>query len=85
MFSKIPYGGVLDQENGSNILLEDGFNLLWADAENVITFAWKPQAEHAENIEWLTDVIPTYDGEQRLSVRTAPRTRYNYSLCSFFV
>ncbi len=79
MFTRIPFGGVLDQEDGGNILLEDGFNLLYADEEQFIAQTFKPLMGFTERITWNTDVISTRVNEQRISLLTAPRIEYDYN------
>ena len=46
-------------------------------------FAFPPQIEVKETLEWLTDVIMPTDGigsEQRISVRPIPRQSFSYSI-----
>lgn len=40
-----------------------------------------PEAKVVERLEWLTDILPNYDGtEQRISVRAMPRRSFTYDL-----
>jgi hypothetical protein len=42
-------------------------------------WAFKPQPRITETLEWLTDVIRTFDGEQRICTRPCPRREVSHS------
>lgn len=42
-------------------------------------FKWVPRKQFNENLEWNTDVIRTWAGEQRIALRDAPRQIFEYS------
>ncbi len=44
----------------------------------VVVWPFVPQTEHSEELEWLTDILPSYNNEQRLALRTAPRQSFTY-------
>lgn len=44
----------------------------------VVVWPFMPQTKHRERLEWLTDVIPSFNNEQRLALRTAPRQAFNH-------
>ena len=47
----------------------------------LILFAWRPQAELSETLEWLTDILTSKDGSlQRICLRQAPRHRFRLPL-----
>jgi len=47
----------------------------------LILFAWRPQAELSETLEWLTDILTSKDGSlQRICLRQAPRQRFRLPL-----
>lgn len=69
-------GGKLLHEDGG-FLLDDGGLLLWMSESQIVLFGdkdFKPLLGWKETIEWKTDVIQTKNGEQRIAIRTAPRT-----------
>lgn len=78
MFSRVPFGGSLLQEDGTILLQEDGFDLLWKDEEKIAPYSFKPLMDFKETIKWNTDVIKCYSKEQRVSIRVAPITEYDY-------
>lgn len=44
----------------------------------VVIWPFKPLVDYVEKLEWNTDVIPTFNGEQRLALRMAPRQQLNH-------
>ncbi|ALH23702.1 virion structural protein [Pseudomonas phage PaMx11] len=44
----------------------------------VVVWPFMPQTKHRETLEWLTDVIPSFNNEQRLALRTAPRQAFTH-------
>lgn len=39
----------------------------------VVVWPWMPQINHDEGMEWKTDILQTFNNEQRLALREAPR------------
>lgn len=46
--------------------------------QRVLVWPFLPNTDFSENKEWLTDVLPSRHGEQRLAVRELPRMNLNY-------
>lgn len=44
----------------------------------VVVWPYMPLYNYKEQLEWKTDVIQTYEGEQRLALRVAPRQRFDH-------
>ena len=44
----------------------------------LVIMPFKPLNNMQERIEWLTDIIQTFDGEQRLALRVAGRQEFDY-------
>ncbi len=44
----------------------------------VVVWPFVPQTRFREQLQWLTDVMQAYSGEQRLALRTAPRQSFQY-------
>ncbi|WGH15558.1 putative virion structural protein [Pseudomonas phage PA_LZ03] len=44
----------------------------------VVVWPFMPQIKHREALEWLTDVIPSFNNEQRLALRAAPRQAFTH-------
>jgi hypothetical protein len=44
----------------------------------MVVWPFIPQTEHCETLEWKTDVLPSFNNEQRLALRTAPRQAFSY-------
>jgi len=45
----------------------------------VLVWPFVPQTAHRESLEWQTDIIKSYAGEQRLALRAEPRQSFNYT------
>lgn len=45
----------------------------------VVVWPFMPQTEHAETLEWLTDILPSFNNEQRIALRPAPRQAFTHS------
>lgn len=45
----------------------------------VTLFVWQPQHKYTEELQWLTNILRTRKGEQRIALRVAPRQIFNYS------
>lgn len=45
----------------------------------VMVWPFIPQTVHKEVLEWKTDITPSFNTEQRLALRTAPRQFFNYT------
>jgi len=60
------------------------FNFALEDPElivigrRVVVWPFVPQTEHKEEMEWKTDIISSFRGEQRLALREAPRQSFSY-------
>ena len=44
----------------------------------VVIWPFMPQTRHTEGLEWKTDIIGTFNREQRLALRAAPRQSFVY-------
>ena len=44
----------------------------------VVVWAWPPEGDYEERLQWLTGVIQTRRGEQRVAYRDLPRRIYRY-------
>jgi len=44
----------------------------------VVVWPWMPQMEYLETLEWSTDVIQAFAGEQRMALRMAPRQSFDH-------
>lgn len=53
--------------------------------QRVVVWPFMPQTKHSENLEWQTDIIPSFNNEQRIALREAPRQElsYEYQLDSY--
>lgn len=45
--------------------------------KRVIVFPFRPERNHSESLEWLTDIIKTKAGEQRMALRISPRRLFS--------
>lgn len=52
---------------------------LQVTGRRVLVWPFVPQTTHRESLEWQTDIISSYAGEQRLSLRSEPRQAFNYT------
>lgn len=53
--------------------------VLRVTGRRVVVWPWMPQTLHNENLEWKTDLLPTFSNEQRLALRAAPRQDFSYT------
>ena len=44
----------------------------------VVVWPFIPQTKHKEMLEWKTDILPSFNSEQRLALRAAPRQSFSY-------
>ena len=44
----------------------------------VVVWPFLPQTRHNESLEWKTDIISTFNNEQRLALRSEPRQEFTY-------
>ena len=44
----------------------------------VVVWPFMPQTKHKEMLEWQTDIIPSFNNEQRLALRPAPRQSFSH-------
>lgn len=44
----------------------------------VVVWPFMPQTKHKETLEWQTDIIPSFNNEQRLALRVAPRQTFSH-------
>lgn len=63
----------------SNFLFDFQFGsgLLFVIGSRMAIWPYKPLDSMKEQLEWNTDIIKTFDSEQRIAIRSAPRTVYN--------
>ena len=47
-------------------------------SDQVLIWPFRPQGDHTESMEFLTDVLSPYSQEQRISLRTKPRQQFQY-------
>lgn len=45
----------------------------------VVMWPWMPQINHEEKMEWKTDILPSFNNEQRLALRTSPRQEFTFT------
>lgn len=45
----------------------------------VVVWPFIPQTKHRERLEWKTDIIPSFNNEQRIALRPAPRQSFSYN------
>lgn len=45
----------------------------------VVVWPWMPQINHDESMEWKTDILQTFNNEQRLALREAPRQDFTFT------
>lgn len=46
--------------------------------EAVIVWPFRPDTPISEQVEWKTDILPAYAGEQRIALRKPPRQTFGY-------
>lgn len=51
---------------------------LTVTGRRVVVWPFMPQTKHKEVLEWQTDVIPSFNNEQRLTLRPAPRQSFSH-------
>lgn len=51
---------------------------LTVTGRRVVVWPFMPQTKHKEMLEWQTDIIPSFNKEQRLALRPAPRQSFSY-------
>jgi hypothetical protein len=51
---------------------------LGVTGRRVVVWPFVPQVRHKEALEWKTDILPSYENEQRLALRVAPRQAFSY-------
>lgn len=44
----------------------------------IVVWPWVPQVDYMETLEWQTDVIQAFAGEQRIALRAAPRQGFDH-------
>jgi len=49
------------------------------EGRRLVVFYWIPKNNFTEKLEWLTDLIETYNDEQRIALRIAPRRSITYN------
>lgn len=66
--------------NGTySFVFDAGEATLTVSGRRVLVWPFIPQTAHRESLEWRTDVIQSFSGEQRLALRSAPRQSFNYT------
>ncbi|WP_163836878.1 hypothetical protein [Spartinivicinus ruber] len=58
---------------------ETGPTKLVVTGKRVVVWPFAPQANVSEVLEWKTDILQAYEGEQRLALRPAPRQKFSYN------
>lgn len=56
---------------------ELGYALLPVTGNRMAIWPYKPFDSMKEQLEWNTDIIQSFDGEQRIAIRAAPRTTFS--------
>ena len=51
---------------------------LTVTGRRVVVWPFMPQTKHKEMLEWQTDIIPSFNKEQRLALRAAPRQAFTF-------
>lgn len=51
---------------------------LTVTGRRVMVWPFMPQTKHKEMLEWQTDIIPSFNNEQRLALRPAPRQSFSH-------
>lgn len=51
---------------------------LTVTGRRVVVWPFMPQTKHKEMLEWQTDIIPSFNNEQRLALRPAPRQSFSH-------
>lgn len=46
--------------------------------KRIVVWPFSPQASVSETLEWKTNILQAYEGEQRLALRPAPRQGFSY-------
>lgn len=59
-------------------LFENDTPRLTVTGKRVVLWPFIPQTKHQESLEWKTDVIPSFNNEQRIALRSAPRQSISY-------
>lgn len=49
---------------------------LTVTGRRVVVWPFMPQTKHRETLEWQTDILPSFNNEQRLALRPAPRQAF---------
>jgi len=51
---------------------------LTVTGRRVVLWPFMPQTKHKEMLEWRTDILPSFNNEQRLALRPAPRQSFTH-------
>ena len=62
-----------------SIAFTDETVILPAIGRKLILWGLAPEVGHTETLEWKTDILSTFAGEQRLSIRSEPRQSFDYN------
>lgn len=52
--------------------------VLAVTGRRIVIWPFMPQTKHRESMEWKTDLIPSFNNEQRLALRPAPRQSFTF-------
>lgn len=52
---------------------------LYITGQRVVVWIFPPLADYKEMLEWKTDVIQAFSGEQRIALRRAPRQKFEHA------
>ncbi len=72
----ITTNGPPDIDARYEFVFDDGVYSVGIRGSRVVAWAFVPQRRHTERLEWQTDVIASFNGEQRLALRNAPRQSF---------
>lgn len=82
---EVTFTVVVDTAGATTIDAAYTFNFTGANSpilpitgNRAILWPFTPRVEYSESLEWATDIIDTFNKEQRIALRTAPRQSFAY-------